>query len=404
MFEAMRSAVEEVEIPGDGDALVAALALLDKLTAKVSLAAAQFQASRQWELDAATSAAVWLRNRAGMTSAAAAALVNTGAVVGQLTVTVDHWLSGGLSTGQVKAIAANVDDRTVAMFAEHERDLIPFLAPLNVPQTTNAMRHWRARAEATLDDGGDGKLPDRSLHLSKTLDGRFELSGSFDALSGEILDKALRMAMTVDRPGEPVRTLATRRADALVDLARANLDHDDKSDGRNRPHLNVVVDYDNLAAGRGGQTVDGSLIDGSTIQTLLCDANVHRVITKGGSTVLDYGTATRVVGNNLWNALVLRDRHCRFEGCERSYRYCEAHHVVPVMKGGPTRLDNLVLKCSRHHHIGHLPGWHETLRPDGTLVTTDPKGRTRETRPPGVVPTVDRAIPCLPGREINRNS
>ena len=101
MFEALRSAVEELDVPGDGDALVAACALLDRLTAKVSLAAAEFQASRQWELDAATSAAVWLRNRAGMTSAAAAALVNTGTVVGQLPVTANEWLSGGLSTGQV---------------------------------------------------------------------------------------------------------------------------------------------------------------------------------------------------------------------------------------------------------------------------------------------------------------
>jgi hypothetical protein len=396
VLAALESAIGELDVPADGGALIEGFALLDRLTAKLSLAVAEFDAAKLWELDAATSAATWLRNRAGMSGSTASSVVKTGTVVRQLPVTAGAWLDGGLSTGQVKAIAANVEDRTVAMFAEHERDLVPFLAPLNVPQTTNAMRHWRARAEATLEDGGDGKLPDRSLYLSKTLDGRFELSGSFDALSGELLDKALRMVMTVDRPGEPVRTLATRRADALVDMARAGIDHGDKSDGRNRPHLNVVVDYDDLVAGRGGQTVDGALLNGAAIQSLLCDANVHRVVTKGASTVIDYGTATRVVGNNLWNALVLRDRRCRFEGCERSYRFCEAHHVVPVMKGGPTRLDNLVLKCSRHHHIGHLPGWHERLRPDGTLVTTDPQGRTRETRPPGVVPTpLDFGSPLL---------
>jgi hypothetical protein len=387
VFEALETAIGELDVPVDGDALIEGFALLDRLTAKLTLAAAEFDAAKLWELDAATSAATWLRNRAGMSGSTASSVAKTGSVVRQLPVTAEAWADGGLSTGQVKAIAANVEDRTVAMFVEHERDLVPFLAPLNVPQTTNAMRHWRARAEATLEDVGDGKLPDRSLHLSKTLDGRFELSGSFDGLAGEVLDKALRMAMTTDAPGEPVRTLATRRADALVDMARESLDHGGKSDGRNRPHLNVVVDYDELLAGRGGQSVDGSLINGAALQSLLCDSTVHRVVTKGASTVLDYGTATRVVGNNLWNALVLRDRHCRFEGCERSYRFCEAHHVVPVTKGGPTNLANLVLKCSRHHHIGHLPGWHETLRPDGTLVTTDPKGCTRETRPPGVVPT-----------------
>ncbi|HEX9969473.1 MAG TPA: HNH endonuclease signature motif containing protein, partial [Acidimicrobiales bacterium] len=144
-------------------------------------------------------------------------------------------------------------------------------------------------------------------------------------------------------------------------------------------------DYDDLVAGRGGETVDGTLLGGPAIQALLCDAGVNRVVTRGTSAVLDYGTTTRVVPTHLWNALVLRDRHCRFEGCERPSRFCEAHHVVPVLQGGETSLDNLVLKCSRHHHIGHLPGWHERLEPDGTLVATDPKGRTRTSRPPGVL-------------------
>jgi hypothetical protein len=126
------------------------------------------------------------------------------------------------------------------------------------------------------------------------------------------------------------------------------------------------------------------VLNGPAIQSVLCDANVHRVVTSGTSAVLDYGTTTRVVSTHLWNALVLRDRHCRFDGCDRPSRFCEAHHVVPVLENGPTSLDNLVLKCSRHHHIGHLPGWHERLEPDGTLVTTDPQGRTRTTRPPGM--------------------
>jgi hypothetical protein len=247
------------------------------------------------------------------------------------------------------------------------------------------MQHWRARAESSLDDRLDSEV-DRAVHLSRTLGGRFELSGSLDALSGELVATALRMAMTDDVAGEAARLPATRRADALVDVCRYFLDHQhDVSGGRHRPHLNVVVDYDDLVARRGGRSIDGTPLDGAAIQAILCDAGVNRVVTDGKSAVLDYGTTTRVVGGSLWNALVLRDEHCRFEGCDRPSRFCEAHHVVPVLEGGATRLDNLVLKCSRHHHVGHLPGWREKLEPDGTLVTTDPAGRTRSTRPPGVM-------------------
>jgi hypothetical protein len=146
----------------------------------------------------------------------------------------------------------------------------------------------------------------------------------------------------------------------------------------------VVIDYDDLLAAGSGRLVDDGVVDGPSIARLLCDANVHRVVREGRSSILDYGTATRTVPANLWAALVLRDRHCRHPGCDRPSVWCEAHHVVPVTENGPTCLANLVLKCSRHHHVGHLPGWAEKLKPDGTLVLTDPGGRTWQTHPPGV--------------------
>jgi hypothetical protein len=57
--------------------------------------------------------------------------------------------------------------------------------------------------------------------------------------------------------------------------------------------------------------------------------------------VLDYGSATRAVPANLFNALVVRDRHCRFPGCDRPATWTDAHHVVHVQDGGPTCPTNL---------------------------------------------------------------
>ncbi|HEX9970040.1 MAG TPA: DUF222 domain-containing protein, partial [Acidimicrobiales bacterium] len=212
MFEALRSAVEELDVPADGDAITTALSLLDRLTAKVSTAIAEWDKAKLWELDAATSGAAWLRHRAGMTASVASSTVRTARRVGELPATSAAWLSGDLSTGQVRAITANVDDRTVGTFAEQEEALLPYLVPLTVSETATAMQHWRARVEVDrMDD-----LPDRSLHLSRTLGGRFELSGSLDALSGEVVATALRVATVDDATALP----ATRRADALVDVCR----------------------------------------------------------------------------------------------------------------------------------------------------------------------------------------
>jgi hypothetical protein len=65
---------------------------------------------------------------------------------------------------------------------------------------------------------------------------------------------------------------------------------------------------------------------------LFCDAGIHRVITDGRSSILDYGTTTRTVPANLFNALVIRDRHCRFPGCDRPPEWTETHHP----DGSPT--------------------------------------------------------------------
>ncbi|HEX2063884.1 MAG TPA: HNH endonuclease signature motif containing protein, partial [Acidimicrobiales bacterium] len=78
---------------------------------------------------------------------------------------------------------------------------------------------------------------------------------------------------------------------------------------------------------------------------------------------------------NLWSALVVRDRRCRFPGCDREAGWCEGHHLLPWTEGGPTSLDNLVLLCSRHHHRLHEPGWHAKLMPDGELHVTSPEGK-----------------------------
>src|SRR5215212_9873266 len=97
------------------------------------------------------------------------------------------------------------------------------------------MRHWRARTDA-LDDGGQAGEPERQLNLSVLLDGRRRLDGDLDAVGGEVLATALRLAQTRDVEGDPPRTPGQRRADALVEVAQFFLDHQSgRRGGRHRP-------------------------------------------------------------------------------------------------------------------------------------------------------------------------
>jgi hypothetical protein len=386
MFPRLAAAVDELEVPPEPAALAEALLLRDRLTAKVIASLGAFDAEQGWALDHAGSLTAWLRARTGMTGRAAAQLGRVAKLLRHLPVTTAALHDGRLSGGQVEAIAANLTERTVGLFAAHEADLVPLLAPLPTVDVVAAMRVWRQRAEATLHDD-EPAAERRELYLSPTLDGRHEGRLSLDAEAGNLLRTALRLAARPDDDDEE-RSPARRRADALVDIVAHYLDTQrTQRGGRHRPHLNVVVTLEELERRTGGRVADtGDLLPASTVEALLCDCSAHRVVIDGTGTILDYGRATRTVPVNLFNAVLVRDQHCRAPECDVPGERCDAHHVHRWEDLGPTAIDNLVLKCRRHHHLHHRAGWHDELLPDGTYVVTDPSGRVRSTRPPGLLP------------------
>jgi hypothetical protein len=380
----LAEAVEELDIPAGGDALVEAFALLDRLEAKVSEAVGAFDASEGYGVDGAASAQAWVRHFTKRAPREASACVRRARRLRSLPCTAAAWAEGSLSSGQVQAVVANVCDATVGQLAEVEADLVPLLSPLTVSETAVAMLHWRLQAEALVDPP-EVADPSRSLHCSRTLDGRRELKGHLDAEGGEILEAALRQAASDDVVGEAFRSASERRADALVDLCRWYLDHYGETPSRrHRPHVNVVVDLEEVEhrATGSARVLDGPFLDAATIERILCDANVHRVVTDGRSSILDLGRSTRTIPAALWAALVIRDEHCRFPGCDRPSQWCEGHHVRFWSEGGETNLSNIFLGCTRHHHLVHQPGWHVKLLADATVVVATPDGRVLTSHPP----------------------
>jgi hypothetical protein len=381
MLTVLAEAVDDLEIPADGDTICDVLALIDQLNAKVTQAVGRFDAEAGWAFDACTSMTAWLKYRARLSAGAAASMVRTAHRLADLPVTSAAWVHGELSGAQIHVILANINTRTAALFAEHEAALIPTFEPLTVTETTRAMQEWQAQAKALLNIDDEPRDDTNTAHLSGLLDGRKRLDATLDGEAAEVVSTALRLATTRDTEAEPPRNPGRRRADALVDVCRFFLDHRPSPTGvRNRPHLNVMVDYDSALCGGQGHLVGGPFLDGPSVRRILCDAGVNRVVTDGRSAIIDFGTTTYQAPTALFNALVLRDQGCRHPGCDRGWEWCEAHHVIPFPHG-PTNLHNLVLKCSRHHHIAHQPGWHEKLQPDATLTLTDPQGRQHTSRP-----------------------
>ena len=87
---------------------------------------------------------------------------------------------------------------------------------------------------------------------------------------------------------------------------------------------------------------------------------------------LDVGRTTRVVQPAQRIALAVRDGGCVFPDCQRPPSWCEAHHLVPWLDGGPTDLANLALLCRAHHRAVHEGGWRLARGPDGRLTAIPP--------------------------------
>ena len=253
ILEPLADAIDALDLPTDGTVLAEAFALADRLNAKLLAAVGEHDAAEQWRNDGATSMTAWLRHHTRQAGRQAAGCARTARRLRALPVTAGAYRDGVLSAGQVQAIVANLKDRTVGLFAAHEAELVPELAQLSAGDTAIAMQDWARRADAVVGDDPDKPQPERSLHLSRILDGRRELSGSFDPEGGAVIATALRLAATRDVDGEPARSPAQRRGDALVDICRRFLDHQQtRRGGRHRPHLNVIATLDDLQRQRPG--------------------------------------------------------------------------------------------------------------------------------------------------------
>ncbi len=186
------------------------------------------------------------------------------------------------------------------------------------------------------------------------------IDGELDPVGGGTLISALRSLTDPEQLNpDDVRSAAQRRADALVDICSDHLSHTDTPvTGAFRSHVSVIVSLESLAGGSAEpcELGDGAVISAEAARRIACDSSVTRIITGGDSEILDVGRATRTIPSAIRKALIVRDRHCRYRGCDRPHRWCDAHHRQHWADGGPTSLGNLVLLCRRHHRAVHEGG------------------------------------------------
>lgn len=430
--------LEQVVPAADGTLLVELAQMHDRVQAGLVASLAEFIRAGAHDVDGWPSPVSWVTTHLPVTSAQATRLVLQARRVTEWPALAERWFAGEVSTAQFETVVGVVGRHHVELYAAHDAEVSPLLVGLTVAETRTAIRHWVARADALVDAAAPSSPgPDASVHLSRTFGGRGRLDADLDADTTAIVETALRVFAPDDTDTDgPRRSVSERRAQALRDLCTFALDHHGRRGrrGRQHPHVTVVLDLPDLYravldglgvrtaddleaffewrvvsaveeafirhafAHRTGcaETVDGHPLTPEAVTAIFgAGSTMARVLT-ADSRVLDHGRSVRLATDSLRDAMLLRDRGCRFPGCDSPATWIDAHHLRHWDHGGPTDLDNLAALCSGHHGVVHRHGWSVEIRPDTTAVFTRPDGTTLSSPPPRATPT-DR-LPLHPPR------
>lgn len=330
----------------------------------------------------------WLvaRHRLGWT--AASKEIRTARSLERMPHTKEALATGELTSSAVQMLVS-ARQAHPAQFNASEQALVEAARRLPATQLQHTVSHWRQQLdwEQSLKDA-ERLCEQRRLTVSTTMLGVVRVDGDLDPETGETMLTALRDCMDSERrrrDPEDQRTPTQRRVDALGEICRRWLNAPDRPTvAGERPHLGVVVDLEALEgrAGRRSELDHVGPIHPEIARRIACDASVSRIITRGESEPLDVGRRTAVVPAAMRRAVIVRDRTCRFPGCDRPPPWCDAHHIQHWADGGVTAVSNLVLLCRRHHRLLHQPGGFRLSMIDGRPTFSRPDGSVLEDRAP----------------------
>ena len=337
--------------------------------------------------DFGSSTAAWLRHHTGLPCGQAADLVRTArSLQSDLPATRQALASGEVTVHHARTIARTaraVGDTTEPdEHAETVAHVESVMLEVGRAVDAGSLTGYASRVRQIADP--DGALLDaqrthdrRWLTTSTTIDGMVSVDGLLNREAGAVLLTALGAATALCGPDDH-RSSGQRPADALVDICGHALGTGKTgASGGVRPHLLVTTPLSVITGAERSAPAEvaevawtGSLTNQAT-KRLACDAEITRVVVAPPSQPLDVGRTTRTVPAHLRNALIVRDRGCIDEGCDRPPAWTDAHHILHWAEGGSTSLDNLV-------HCQYIPltaiaspdsaGW------TGELAVRDPEG------------------------------
>jgi Domain of unknown function (DUF222)/HNH endonuclease len=334
----------------------------------------------------ALSAAAWLRHECHLSPNAAAEQVRVARTLPELPETAAAFAAGEISFQHAALLTRSAEEVGLQVVQEAQPIFLAAARQLDPQRLRLATRHLRYCLDRQGAEAAAEQLCERrGLHLSQSLEGVFYKGGGRreagfipaagwgesppagrapEPEGGSLLQKALEACSGLPAADDE-RSPAQRRADALVELSRQQLDSGRLPQvGGQRPHLSLRVELTALRPGDPAEELEnGQPLGMEAVRRTACDAVLEVLLVGAAGEPLGAGRSRRVVSGALRRALAARDGGCRFPGCDRPPGWTDAHHLVHWAEGGETALSNTALLCRPHHRRAHEEGWR--LLPDG---------------------------------------
>jgi len=201
---------------------------------------------------------------------------------------------------------------------------------------------------------------------------RWALTADLDAIGGTIvndeLDRLAKQIKLADAKEGITRTAAQRRAVALV--AMATRSSSAKGGVSKRKPLFTVQIGDGTVANL-CELSDGTVLHPDQIRPWAATALLESVIFDGKFTVIAT-SKRRTFSGALRRAIEVRDRHCQHpSGCDVPAERCDANHITPAARGGPTCQFGGNIECEPHNRIAQLHDDETGPRPERFVTHLD---------------------------------
>jgi len=355
----------------------------------------EFDACEGWAGEGVLSCAHWLNWKCGMALGVARERIRVAHALKELPKISQTFRKGKLSYSKVRAI-------TRVATRKNENYLLMIAHFGTASHVERLVRNYRSVKRNEALQKAQQQHLHRELSWFEDDDGLWVIRGRLPPETGALVQQVLEQAMEeqyqelqdvpagiseteIDEVRARPEPIAWRRADALVRLAEGYRARSNAQSTSEKYLVHIHTDMETLkqdGVGVEAEVESGGKICAETTQRIACDAAVVQWLDKHDGQPLSTGRKSRTIPPAIRRALQRRDGGCRFPGCTASH-FVDAHHIHHWADGGETNMENLLLLCTRHHHLVHEGGFGLQKLAEGRIQFSSPEGKIVPASPAG---------------------